>query len=184
MALQTSLPAREAPPPERTVISASASAALDQAFAPLEIAFPPLPTRERSEGSLPAAESAPPVPPSLVAPFRAPLKASAPAEPRRPSEADGPAIPNDSGDPAGTESVGRVSLGQVHARALADLPTGTAAPVPTFRVDPPADRESLDSRKRPQPEAPADRPGRTSKALEAWRAWLPGPFRSRSRSRP
>jgi len=190
LALQTSLPARESPPRERTVVSASASAALDQAFAPLEIAFPPLPTREHSGASLPAAESAPPVPPPLVAPFRAPLEAcapleaSAPAEPSGPSAAGGPAIPQDSGDPAGAESVARVSLGQVHARVLADVPTGTAAPVPTFRVDPPADRESLDSRRRPQPDAPGDRPGRASKALEAWRAWLPGPFRSRPRPRP
>jgi hypothetical protein len=66
---------------------------------------------------------------------------------------------------------------------LDDFPAGAAAPVPTFHVDAPPERESLDRLKRRQPDVPGDRqaPSRATKALDAWRAWLPGPFRSRSR---
>jgi len=53
---------------EGSLVGASASAALDQAFAPLEIAFPPLPTPTRSEATPPPAKPSPPLPPPFPFP--------------------------------------------------------------------------------------------------------------------
>lgn len=165
--------ASTAPSRDGSFASASASAALDQAFAPLEIAFPPLPTRNRSEATPPPAKPTPPLSPSLATPaFTVPLAVTTPSARR------------DAGDgEASVAPAPAVELEQDHEPLLDDFPAGAAAPVPTFHVDAPPERESLDRLKRRQPDVPGDRqaPSRATKALDAWRAWLPGPFRSRSR---
>ncbi len=169
-------PAAFAPEPARRVSQASAregtsressfasvSPALDQAFAPLEIAFPPLPS--------------PLAPTPSTAPAVVPAP-SAPPEAGDPEASVGPPAPAPS--PTADPTIERTPDQQP---LLEDFPAGAAAPVPSFHVDSPPEKESLDRRKRRQPDRPGDRqaPPGASKALDAWRSWLPGPFRSRSR---
>ena len=167
--------ASTAPFREESFASASASAALDQAFAPLEIAFPPLPTRNRSEATPPPAKPTPPLTPSLATPaFTVPSAVITPSARRDAGDAEASVAPAPA--PA-------FELEQDPEPLFDDFPAGAAAPVPTFHVDAPPERESFDRLKRRQPDVPEDRqaPPRATKALDAWRAWLPGPFRSRSR---
>ena len=150
-------------------VSASVSAALDLAFAPLEIAFPPLPppAPEQREASEPPA--APTFGEEGSSPFFTDI--------REPSPPEGGLDPANS--PA---SDGEILLPVERERLLDPFEAGTAAPVPRFQVDDPPERESRPSRKKRQPDEPKDSPAPVAKALEAWRAWLPGAFRSRNRS--
>jgi len=160
---------------EGSLVGASASAALDQAFAPLEIAFPPLPTPTRSEATPPPAKPSPPLPAPFATPaFTVPSAVTTPSARRDAGDAEArvapaPALP--------------VEPEQDHEPLLDDFPAGAAAPVPTFHMHAPPESESLDRLKRRQADVPEDRqaPPRATKTLDAWRAWLPGPFRSRSR---
>jgi hypothetical protein len=165
-------PASVPPTPERDTAPAgvTASAALDQAFAPLEIAFPPLPTFERTGADSAAVSTASPVPPAGSAPVSAPF-ASEPA----PATLDA----RDGHD--GAEPAPRVHLPSGHERLLGDFPTGHAAPVPTFQVEGSEESASRPSRKSRQTDPAADHKTPASRTLDVWRSWLPGPFRSRSR---
>jgi hypothetical protein len=150
-------------------VSASVSAALDLAFAPLEIAFPPLPppALEQREASEPPAAPTPEQEGS--SPFFTDIRELSP--------------PEGGLDPANsTSSDGEIIL-PVECERLPDpFEAGTAAPIPRFQVDDPPEREFRPSRKKRQPDEPKDSPAPVAKALEAWRAWLPGAFRSRNRS--
>jgi hypothetical protein len=108
-----------------------------------------------------------------------------PAPPTPPTPADrqipadgmvaGPAQPSISpaqGDASGEEP----------DRCLDDFSAGVAAPVPTFHVESMEEWASVDARKRARPQKPDQESVRESNALQAWRAWLPGHFRSRPRS--
>ncbi len=181
------------PPPsvkEEEPRGAAVSAALDQAFAPLEIAFPPLPTPERMAApSLAASTPSSPAPPSFPAPFQGPSvrhepsKTREPAEIGEPSEIRAPSAPFLASDREdNVDAVGGVDPSSAHEHLLDDCPKGHAAPVPTFQVEASDDSASRPSRKprRSEPEA-ADEKGPAPRTLDTWRAWLPGPFRSRSR---
>ena len=150
-------------------VSASASAALDLAFAPLEIAFPPLPPpaldqREASEppaAHAPGEESSPP----LFTDLRELSPPEGGLDPVHSTAFDGESVPPMEREPL-----------------LDPFEAGTAAPVPRFQVDVPPEREPRPSRKKRQTDEPADAPAPVTKALDGWRAWLPGAFRSRNRS--
>ena len=149
--------------------SASASAALDQAFAPLEIAFPPLPALDRQEPREPSAASLPAPPLSL-----SPTHFSVPPELSRGED-------QEVADAAQAMVMEQEKPDQ--GPLLDDFKAGTAAaPVPTFHVDRPVDRAPAASRKRRQSDEPVQEQAPVSRALEAWRAWLPGAFRSRPKT--
>ncbi len=179
-------PAPAAPSPSPTF---QASAALDQAFAPLEIAFPPLPMVDRREvppASIPPAAVAPPpleVPSLLVNPalesFTAP---GFPGEP--PLDSPTPPLLADDGNGGGLDEVdgdGELNLDDGPPRG--DFEVGAAAaPVPSFHVDGPPGMPPVASRASLPPEDSATTDAPVAKSLAAWRAWLPGAFRSRPRS--
>ena len=166
-------PANQFVPIGKTAVasrSASASAALDQAFAPLEIAFPPLPALDRQEPREPSAASFP-APPLSLSPTHFPE----PLELSRGEDQEG-------ADAAEAMLIEREKPDQ--GTLLDDFKAGAAAaPVPTFQVDRPADRAPAASRKSRQSDKPAQQEqAPVSRALEAWRAWLPGAFRSRPKT--
>lgn len=166
-------PANQFVPIGKTAVasrSASASAALDQAFAPLEIAFPPLPALDRQEPREPSAASFP-APPLSLSPTHFPE----PLELSRGEDQEG-------ADAAEAMLIEREKPDQ--GPLLDDFKAGAAAaPVPTFQVDRPADRAPAASRKSRQSDKPAQQEqAPVSRALEAWRAWLPGAFRSRPKT--
>jgi hypothetical protein len=175
---QSSTPISAPLPSERPEArsNVSASAALDQAFAPLEIAFPPLPSAPAVSAPLQA-----PSAPELSSPLGG-------AEPENPQESrESPAntpsfAPLDSGVGDDSDAVAsRVDQASSQERLLEAFPTGQAAPVPTFQVDAFEDSASRPTRKPRQPERTAQEKAPAPRTLDAWRAWLPGPFRSRSR---
>jgi hypothetical protein len=93
------------------------------------------------------------------------------------------------GGPAGQPEVSAppapgLPMSEEPAHRLEDFSTAVAAPVPSFHVDALEGWASVESRKRPEPQIPADEeaPAARAKSLQGWRAWLPGAFRSRSRS--
>jgi len=153
-------------------VSTVASAALDQAFAPLEIAFPPLPTLDRQATTPSATEPSPPEPPSLATSnVTDPLIPLELADP----QSGAPTPQSSDPPPPGLDVPGNQET------FWDDLPVHAAAPVPTFQVDAPSDREPLEHRRRRRSDGSRDQPAPISKALESWRAWLPGAFRSRPR---
>lgn len=161
--------ADEAAPDRSTAPVASASAALDLAFAPLEIAFPPLP--------LPAVEQR-----EAREPLTSPTPTEEPPSPlstaiSEPSPSEGA---EDSLSSAAAD--GGIVLPVEREHLFEPFEARTAAPVPTFQVDAPPEQEPLARRKKRQPDEPKDPPAPVAKALEGWRAWLPGAFRSRNRS--
>lgn len=152
---------------------AFATAALDQAFAPLEIAFPPLPQIDRRESLGPAPAKLDPVPP--------PSFSVSEAKESRSSLVAAPL--EEKGEVRAEALQGPEPVSDDPRPLLDDLEAGAAAaPVPSFHVDSPIAREpvSLTSSLLPDPAAEAPPPGRN--VLESWRAWLPGAFRSRKRS--
>ncbi|MEB3260711.1 MAG: hypothetical protein VKP63_08810 [Cyanobacteriota bacterium] len=202
------------PPSART----TTSAALDQAFAPLEIAFPPLPSPERDQEPAPPRQSPPPPPPlrnaglswplgrgdrSVGAESRpdglAPPTAEVSSQPGShpgpvdpPPETVGgasapPAVPQpdllSSLDSSAAPTTGGFTSERPKHRFDANS-VGSAAPVPSFQVDSGDDRPPTGRRRGTQPETPSEPPAPApgSKSLQAWRAWLPGHFRSRPRA--
>lgn len=167
--------------------SATATAALDQAFAPLEIAFPPLPSPDPPQEGDRGPRAPAPVTPFAVASTIPPAKV--PSEPpaaqtwAAPDDLDAPAEtvavvdPDDRVDPE--VSFDTDQLGLSYNVDLAPA----AAPVPTFDGSTAGERAPFASRRERKAEvSPESEPPPASKSLESWRAWLPGAFRSRRRS--
>jgi hypothetical protein len=200
--------------------------ALDQAFGPLEIAFPPLPATEpgRSAPSVEPLPAPPPLrhsfplqeprqgrsadfaqpttnrlepqsgPPALSSSSQPlasqdsaeqcvpsdPTTISPPADPShasfqtvsQPSETidrtpSSEGVPSGHAEPNVSPAANPSSSLPAHRRQ-SDVSPHDAAPVPTFHVE-------AKEQKSGEPLAPTER------SLEAWRVWLPGPFRSRPR---
>ncbi len=202
----SSLSPRSTPPSpsELPLERASSSEALDQAFAPLEIAFPPLPSPERPETRAPSPEPAPAPPPlDATRAFRGSFGLPTSADP---SPSSTPVVANADAPPdgasVGQEASNRAPAGQPASSApraaelssseesfhaldpLDHFPTAVAAPVPTFHGDALESRSSSETPKRPQAQTPEEpsAPTARAKSLQAWRAWLPGAFRPRPRA--
>jgi hypothetical protein len=190
-------PIREHAPFERLKesVKATASADLDQAFAPLEIAFPPLPPSERTQADAPAVPPPSSVPLPFFSSLRAPSAREQPFAPDEPSGSSGcseiqdpsklratetrdpqPIAPAAAGDrEASPEAASGVDPAPAQELLPEDFLTGHAAPVPTFQV------EAFETSVSRPSEAPEEEKPPAPRTLDAWRAWLPGRFRSRSR---
>lgn len=173
--VSTILPPAESPPSRP-----SASSALDQAFAPLEIAFPPLPSLDRKESV--AAHPMPAVPTVQWAREEHPTSSDKVEDEGGESEADF-AIPNTA--TTGIPTAAPEPELKLEPPSLIDNYTShaVAAPVPKFQVEGSGAGEPPPRHNKPQPESSLEvDKSAASPSLAAWRAWLPGAFRTRQRS--
>lgn len=169
----------QAPPP--------LSAKLDEAFAPLEIAFPPLPMSD-VEAS-PAVES-------QVQPLVAPSPSSA-VSVALSGEGTRLTVPSDDTSEGPSEKAGEAPTTQGAETAPSaqeewesqaglplideDLVEEEAAPVPAFEFPDPPSRQPSPHKRRHAERRGTIPPAPISPALEPWLAWLPGPFRPGAR---
>jgi hypothetical protein len=177
--------------------SPTASSVLDQAFAPLEIAFPPLPSADRKNNVTVPAITAAPSRPSLG--DGDPIAFNALEEEdkkKKEEEGGGPSeglafsqistapfapIHRASADPATAPS--ERGPERDHPSLMDDFaPNGVAAPVPNFQVEGSPTAEPLSHPPNPHLESTTEVAPSASPTLAAWRAWLPGAFRTRQRS--
>jgi hypothetical protein len=157
---------------------ASSSADLDQAFAPLEIAFPPLPSVEHHHDAVPTQ-------PMAEAPIGRTANQTHPMA--HDDLADGqvggdgftsPDEPLPDG-PTLTPNPER----KLQQAFLADFePHDLAAPEPKFHVEGTSAGDPPPLPRPRQPGASMEVEASAAPTLAAWRAWLPGAFRTRRRS--
>lgn len=169
------------------------SAKLDEAFAPLEIAFPPLPIigEVAPEAEGPSAQALVHSDPMSAVRLEEAIRltdlsleklevpSQEPGQTQTAEEAEGDQIGKDllesqTGQVAGDVNEGFQLVG-------ADLAEKEAAPVPTFQLeDPPLRQRSTRKDRHPERRGSIP-PAPISPALEPWLAWLPGAHRPGAR---
>jgi len=178
----------QAPPP--------LSAKLDEAFGPLEIAFPPLPM---------SVVEAPPAVDSQVQPLALPSPPSGAFSGGLSGESSKMRVPSEerSDEPSEersdepSEKAGAAPKAQAAGEAPSALEAGAsqigfplveedlaeeeAAPVPTFELQDPPPRQPSPRKVRHGERRGTIPPAPISPALEPWLAWLPGPYRPGAR---
>lgn len=161
------------------------SAKLDEAFAPLEIAFPPLPMGAL-EGSLAVEPQAQPlsVPPPSHVLFSGGLSGEA-NNLTGPCQETSEAPPEQAGDPEQPGDAPTVLEEKEHQEGFPlleqEIAEEEAAPVPTFELKDPPPRQRSSRKVRHGERRGTMPPPPISPALEPWLAWLPGPFRPGAR---
>jgi hypothetical protein len=162
--------------------SPTASSVLDQAFAPLEIAFPPLPSADRKNSVT--------APAITAAPSRPSLGDGDPIAFNALEEEDNKKKEEEGGGPSEALAFSQFSTAPSergpeldHPSLIDDFaPNGVAAPVPNFQVEGSSTAEPLSRPPSPHLESTTEVAPSASPTLAGWRAWLPGAFRTRQRS--
>lgn len=168
-----------------------APAALDEAFAPLEIAFPPLPPvgapmPERHGPQRPVVEtSVSAAAPEVSGPVT-PSLSEEQAEDKWGAEDPKPELTFEAAAEDGQTDADEAPA---HVDAVVEAPNPpdgdeevVAAPQPTFQLNEASDRLPSTRRSRHLERRVSNRPAPIPPALEPWLVWLPGAYRSRPRS--